>query len=104
MRAVVVALGKIGLPLAVQLARTGHDVLGCDIDQRVVDDVNAARQPFPGETGLAEALEEVVGAGRLRAVTSTVASSIPSSTASNSLRLSIASVSLIRASCPVQSA
>ena len=73
MRAVVVALGKIGLPLAVQLARTGHDVLGCDIDQRVVDDVNAAREPFPGETGLAEALEEVVGAGRLRAVTSTVA-------------------------------
>ncbi len=70
MRAVVVALGKIGLPLAVQLARTGHDVIGCDIDPRVVDDVNAAREPFPGEAGLAEGLADVVP-GRLRATTDT---------------------------------
>ena len=32
MRAVVVALGKIGLPLATQIARAGHEVIGCDID------------------------------------------------------------------------
>ena len=31
-RAVVVALGKIGLPLAAQIARAGHEVVGCDID------------------------------------------------------------------------
>ncbi len=74
MRAVVVALGKIGLPLAAQLARTGHDVTGCDIDERVVTAVNAAREPFPGEAELAEVLERVVhgdGPGHLRATTDT---------------------------------
>ena len=65
MQAVVVALGKIGLPLAVQIARAGHEVVGCDIDERVVDQVNAGRAPFPGEAGLDEALADVVGAGRL---------------------------------------
>ena len=73
MRAVVVALGKIGLPLATQIARAGHKVIGCDIDEATVALVNAAQPPFPGEEGLAEALSEVVGAGRLRATTDTTA-------------------------------
>jgi UDP-N-acetyl-D-mannosaminuronic acid dehydrogenase len=64
-------LGKIGLPLAAQIARAGHEVVGCDVDERVVELVNAAQPPFPGEAGLAEALEEVVGDGRLRAQTDT---------------------------------
>jgi UDP-N-acetyl-D-glucosamine dehydrogenase len=71
LRAVVVALGKIGLPIAAQIARAGHTVVGCDIDQTTVDLVNAAQPPFPGEQGLAEALGEVVGDGRLRATTNT---------------------------------
>ena len=57
MRAVVVALGKIGLPIAAQIARAGHEVIGCDIDQNTVDLVNAAQPPFPGEEGLADALD-----------------------------------------------
>ncbi len=73
MRAVVVALGKIGLPIAAQIAQAGHDVVGCDIDARVVDEVNAAREPFPGEAGLKQVLGEVVRAGRLRATTDTAA-------------------------------
>jgi len=73
MRAVVIALGKIGLPIAAALAKAGHDVIGCDIDQRVVDAVNAAREPFPGEAGLAQALRETVAAGQLRASTDTAA-------------------------------
>ncbi len=73
MNAVVVALGKIGLPLAVQIARAGHEVVGCDIDRETVALVNAGRAPFPGEAGLADALAEVVGAGRLRATTQTTA-------------------------------
>lgn len=73
MRAVVVALGKIGLPLAVQIARAGHEVVGCDVDRRVVGAVNAGEPPFPGESGLGEALAEVVGAGRLRAQADTTA-------------------------------
>jgi nucleotide sugar dehydrogenase len=71
LRAVVVALGKIGLPLAAQIARAGHHVVGCDVDQITVDLVNAAQPPFPGEDGLADALAEVVGAGRLTATTNT---------------------------------
>jgi len=70
-RAVVVALGKIGLPIAAQIARSGHEVVGCDIDQHTVDLVNAAQPPFPGEEGLADALAEVVDAGRLMATTNT---------------------------------
>jgi UDP-N-acetyl-D-mannosaminuronic acid dehydrogenase len=72
-RAVVVALGKIGLPIAAQIARAGHQVVGCDIDERVVGLVNEATPPFPGEAGLAEALAEVVGDGRLRAQVDTAA-------------------------------
>ncbi len=73
MRAVVVALGKIGLPVAVKLALAGHEVIGCDADGRVVELVNQAREPFPGEPGLREALETVVPAGALRATTDTPA-------------------------------
>ncbi len=73
MRVVVVALGKIGLPLAAHVARAGHEVVGCDVDARVCELVNAGRAPFPGEAGLEEALAEVVGDGRLRAQTDTAA-------------------------------
>jgi nucleotide sugar dehydrogenase len=67
----VVGLGKIGLPLAVQFAKSGHDVLGADVSQAVVDLVNAGTEPFPGEAHLAEHLAEVVPAGRLVATTDT---------------------------------
>ena len=73
MRIVVVALGKIGLPLAAHVARAGHAVVGCDVSEEVCALVNAARAPFPGEAGLEEALAEVVGDGRLRAQTDTAA-------------------------------
>ena len=67
MNAVVVALGKIGLPLAVQIARAGHRVAGCDVDAEVCRLVNEGTPPFPGEEGLEEALREVVEGGLLRA-------------------------------------
>jgi UDP-N-acetyl-D-mannosaminuronic acid dehydrogenase len=73
MRVVVAALGKIGLPLAAYVARAGHTVVGCDVDPRVCELVNAARAPFPGEAGLEDGLAEVVGDGRLRAQTDTAA-------------------------------
>mgnify|MGYP001301194890 CR=1 FL=1 len=73
MQVVVVALGKIGLPLAAHIARAGHEVVGCDIDAEVVAAVNAGRAPFPGEADLDSVLEAVVGGGALRAVTDTTA-------------------------------
>ncbi len=69
MQIAVIALGKIGLPLAVQFASKGHDVVGVDVNPTVVDLVNAATEPFPGEAHLAEKLGELVPAGRLRATT-----------------------------------
>ncbi|MCW3000759.1 MAG: nucleotide sugar dehydrogenase, partial [Conexibacter sp.] len=73
MRVVVVALGKVGLPLAARIALAGHEVVGADVDPRVVELVNAGEAPFPNEAGLPEALAETVGDGRLRAVTDTAA-------------------------------
>ncbi|NCT91332.1 nucleotide sugar dehydrogenase [Cellulomonas sp. APG4] len=69
MKIAVIALGKIGLPLAVQFASKGHEVVGVDVNRSVVDLVNGATEPFPGEAGLQERLEELVPAGRLRATT-----------------------------------
>ncbi len=69
MRICVVALGKIGLPLAVQYASKGHEVVGYDVSERVVELVNAGIAPFPGETGLDALLKEVVADGRLTATT-----------------------------------
>ncbi|MDJ0768349.1 MAG: nucleotide sugar dehydrogenase [Ilumatobacter sp.] len=69
MNVTVVALGKIGLPLSVQIAANGHTVVGVDIDPRVVDLVNEGREPFPGEAELDVRLEAVVTAGSLRATT-----------------------------------
>lgn len=69
MRIAVIALGKIGLPLAVQFASMGHEVVGVDVNPTTVETVNAGREPFPGETGLAERLAELVPAGALRATT-----------------------------------
>ncbi|WP_292794810.1 nucleotide sugar dehydrogenase [Microbacterium sp. UBA6633] len=69
MRIAVVALGKIGLPLAVQFASSGHEVIGVDVNQTSVDTINAGIEPFPGEAELQERLSELVSAGRLRATT-----------------------------------
>lgn len=70
MRIAVVALGKIGLPLAVQFADAGHEVVGVDVNRAAVDLINAGIEPFPGEAQLQEKLSVLVPAGRLTATTS----------------------------------
>lgn len=48
----VVGLGYVGLPLAVELARSGYRTLGFDVNERVVEGVNAGRshvQDVPGD-------------------------------------------------------
>jgi nucleotide sugar dehydrogenase len=69
----VVALGKIGLPLAVQFADRGHRVVGADVNLDVVQLVNRGVEPFPGEAHLADKLAAVVGDGRLTATSDTTA-------------------------------
>ena len=52
MRAAVVGLGKIGVPLAVQYASRGLDVTGYDVDEEKVNAINAGCCPIAGEEGL----------------------------------------------------
>ncbi|RCW38509.1 nucleotide sugar dehydrogenase [Halopolyspora algeriensis] len=69
MKIAVIALGKIGLPLAVQYASKGHEVIGVDVNAEIVEQVNRAVEPFPGEKHLQDKLGELVPAGALRATT-----------------------------------
>jgi nucleotide sugar dehydrogenase len=71
MKIALVALGKIGLPLAVQFAMKGHQVIGCDVNQKTVDLINSGTEPFPGEAHLDDYLKQVVGSGHLTATTDT---------------------------------
>jgi nucleotide sugar dehydrogenase len=65
----VVALGKIGLPLALQFASKGHEVVGVDVSARTVDLIISGVEPFPGEAHLQEKLSGLVSSGKLRATT-----------------------------------
>ncbi len=69
MKITVVALGKIGLPLAVQFARKGHTVIGADVNEITVKQINDGIEPFPGEAHLAEYLSDVVRNHKLSATT-----------------------------------
>ena len=69
MRIAVVGLGHIGLPLAVQYASRGHDVVGCDIDEAIVAAINEGRSPHDDEPALVERVPQLVRSGRLRATT-----------------------------------
>jgi nucleotide sugar dehydrogenase len=59
------------LPLAVQYASRGHDVIGCDINQRIVDAIGNGQSPHDDEQALIDRVPELVAAGRLRATTRT---------------------------------
>ena len=69
MRIAVVGLGHIGLPLAVQYASRGHDVVGVDAAPAIVEAVNRGESPHRDERALVELVPELVAAGRLRATT-----------------------------------
>lgn len=69
MKVAVVGLGHIGLPLAVQYASRGHDVLGVDVDTRIVETLNGGATPHRDEQALIDRVPELVAAGRLRATT-----------------------------------
>ena len=69
MRIAVVGLGHIGLPLAVQYASRGHDVVGVDVAPGIVDAINRGESPHRDEQALVERVPDLVAAGRLRATT-----------------------------------
>jgi UDP-N-acetyl-D-glucosamine dehydrogenase len=61
----IVGLGYVGLPLAVELANAGYRVLGFDVNQRVVDGLNAGHSHVKDVSD--EALHRAVEAGRFEA-------------------------------------
>jgi len=61
----IVGLGYVGLPLAVELARDGYRVLGHDVQQRVVDRLNAGDSHVKDVPSAA--LQEILAAGRFEA-------------------------------------
>jgi nucleotide sugar dehydrogenase len=67
----VVGLGKIGLPLAAQFSHAGMQVIGCDINEEVVQTVNAGHSHVKEEPGLEEWVHEGVASGLLTATTNT---------------------------------
>lgn len=69
----VVGLGKVGVPLAARFALAGLRVTGCDLSETRVAEINAGRNPLPGEAGLDEAVAACVADGRLTATTNTAA-------------------------------
>jgi nucleotide sugar dehydrogenase len=69
MRIAVVGLGHIGLPLAVQYASRGHDVLGIDIAPAIVEAINRGESPHRDEQALIDRVPQLVAEGRLRAAT-----------------------------------
>lgn len=66
-RVAIVGLGYVGLPLSLQFARSGAQVLGLDIDPDKVDALNQGRSYI--KHILAEGVAEQVKAGRLAATT-----------------------------------
>ncbi|WP_256289017.1 nucleotide sugar dehydrogenase [Halobellus inordinatus] len=64
----VFGLGKMGLPLAAVVADAGADVIGVDIDETVVDAVNAGECPVKNEPQLPELVDRYAG-NRLEATT-----------------------------------
>jgi len=67
MKCGVIGLGYVGLPLAVEIANAGFEVIGIDVDKDKVDKVNRGRSYI--EDVSHSALARVVKRGRLRATT-----------------------------------
>jgi nucleotide sugar dehydrogenase len=71
MNVTVIGAGKMGLPLACQLARNGAHVIACDVREETVALINQGRCPID-EPGIPELLAELVKEGRLNATSDTV--------------------------------
>jgi nucleotide sugar dehydrogenase len=69
MNITVIGMGKIGLPLAVNFARHGANVIGLDLQKDVVCQINQGVEPFPGEKDLGEFLKECIAKKKLIATT-----------------------------------
>ena len=67
MRIAVFGLGYVGLTASACLARQGHDVVGVEVSESKVAEINRGASPI-SEPGLAEMIAEAVSSGKLVAV------------------------------------
>lgn len=68
MKACFMGLGYIGLPTAIIAAKHGVEVVGVDVNQKVVDKTNSGNLHIV-EEGLEDLLREVIAAGNFKAYT-----------------------------------
>jgi UDP-N-acetyl-D-mannosaminuronic acid dehydrogenase len=67
-RLAVIGLGYVGLPVACEFARIGFDVLGIELKQDRVENINRGISPFEGyEPGIEQLLSQVVIDGKFKA-------------------------------------
>lgn len=66
MKACFMGLGYIGLPTAIIAAKSGIDVVGVDINKKVVEQTNAGRLHIV-EPGMEDLLQEVIKNGKFKA-------------------------------------
>ena len=67
MKISVIGLGKAGLPLAAVIADSGTEVIGVDISEKRVDEINKGINPIPEEQGLGELIKKYSG-NKLKAI------------------------------------
>ncbi|MBR5638859.1 MAG: UDP-N-acetyl-D-mannosamine dehydrogenase [Muribaculaceae bacterium] len=67
MKACFMGLGYIGLPTAIIAAKSGIDIVGVDINSKVVEQTNAGHLHIV-EPGLEDLLKEVIKSGKFRAM------------------------------------
>lgn len=67
MKACFMGLGYIGLPTAIIAAKSGIDVVGVDINKKVVEQTNAGRLHIV-EPGMEDLLQEVIKNGKFKAM------------------------------------
>jgi GDP-mannose 6-dehydrogenase len=68
MKLSIFGIGYVGCVSAACFAKSGHHVIGVDVNATKVEIINAGRSPIV-EAGIDELMSEMVAAGRLRAVT-----------------------------------
>ena len=65
----VVGIGRIGLPTALSFAKAGLQTIGMDINEKLVDSINAGNFPLKDEPGYEEIFDKVRKNGNFSATT-----------------------------------
>jgi len=69
MRVCVVGIGRIGLPTALSFAKIGLQTIGVDINEKLVNSINAGNFPLKDEPGYEDIFNEVMKNGNFSATT-----------------------------------